>query len=1124
MFAQIIEQGSTWDKEFVGIGEMGEPIYKITSTPPRLINNDGEYTEYVFTDSLDTLQVETLHGSVSLDKSSCEFAFYKNQINSSIPIFIDDIEPRVSVGGVSNWVAIPQLNNAACVPTFDEDTLTLSAKKIHTEGIIEYKYQSANLKWKTQLEITNLSTDTDRTYGFVQVFDVTDDNIKIGNAERKLGDSVGVKFDREFLQNNNASVLDLLNGVKFDFDIGFDNLGSIEVLSKNPNSAKIQFDYSRALSPLLPNQTLVIDPAIVLDAGAGGTLEDTDNNGACDTFGTLTTTTFQFVRVMSTASTDDCYIADIEFVLPGTATNATSVSAVTIDLEVDLTTNDQSYDFKSIDLDDLSTRTGAQRFTSVQAGSDYISAVTVPSVALQTFTLNSVAHDDVLANLQGGGGEFSVGIEPSTFVQGASNKQFRFNSVSGTNPPEISITYSSAPPPDSVDDLVSDLTTASTVDLNWSEPGLNGFPLVNYLVNSTTPTGDPLTFVGNTTSSFYNVTGLAANTAYSFRTSALTEGGYNTTGSTILNVTTHNTQPPTGLTADTISLSEILLSWIAPASGDAPNGYKIQRESPTGGGWSVLIANTTDTSVTHTDTGLTSATQYNYKVSTLSTTGESVPTAGVANYTWGVPQQVTGLTVGDTSSTSLTLDWTAPGDNGFAITGYKIERESPTGAGFTTLVSDTGSTAVSYVNTGLTPMTQYNYKVSAINSQGTGTASNAGANYTLPDFPILLVVNPEGTSTTDLNLEWTEPAVNFGINGYKIERAPSVGGTFAVINANTTNTNTYYNDTGLAINTYYNYRVSSLGNLTSESSIPSNTYSQTTYHLPDSVDDLTATASGFGSALLEWTVPDTLYGYILGYMINYTTPPADPLTIYVNSTGTSDVSAIVGLPINDYSFRVSAVTIHGTNVSAGLIANLTTIQSTTLGDLDVDFSEQQEAQQVPITFTLHDINATQSVLQVNYDSTMDLDCNFAYKYARSNTTYGGLVETPISGTSVYTNFTLNDPANEIIDVNCIDSINSTNTGFFQISLAEIPFFEMADNFSGGLYGTQGFFGFFDLITLLAVIVSMIGFNRYNPAVGVVLMLSMLGALAYYELIELSGLILGVLALMVVLAIGTVKKT
>ena len=107
-----------------------------------------------------------------------------------------------------------------------------------------------------------------------------------------------------------------------------------------------------------------------------------------------------------------------------------------------------------------------------------------------------------------------------------------------------------------------------------------------------------------------------------------------------------------------------------------------------------------------------------------------------------VPGAPTSLTATDVSSTQINLSWTAPSDNGGStITGYKIER-SPDGSTWSTIVSNTGNTSTSYTDNGLTHSTTYTYRVSAINSVGTGSPSNTASATTSAG----IVLN--GTKTT----------------------------------------------------------------------------------------------------------------------------------------------------------------------------------------------------------------------------------------------------------------------------------------------------------------------------------------------------------------------------------------
>ncbi len=82
------------------------------------------------------------------------------------------------------------------------------------------------------------------------------------------------------------------------------------------------------------------------------------------------------------------------------------------------------------------------------------------------------------------------------------------------------------------------------------------------------------------------------------------------------------------------------------------------------------------------------------------------------------------------SETELDISWTAPvDDGGCEITGYRIQRRTG-GGSWSTIVADTGNTATTYSDSGLSQNTNYYYRIAAINSEGVGSYSNENSQYT----------------------------------------------------------------------------------------------------------------------------------------------------------------------------------------------------------------------------------------------------------------------------------------------------------------------------------------------------------------------------------------------------------
>jgi len=233
-------------------------------------------------------------------------------------------------------------------------------------------------------------------------------------------------------------------------------------------------------------------------------------------------------------------------------------------------------------------------------------------------------------------------------------------------------------------------------------------------------------------------------------TVTLTSTSTSTTASSSTSISLTVPGAPTGLTANAISSNQINLVWVTPASngGATITGYEIDRSLNGGTSWSVLVANTGSSGVTYSDTGLTAATTYTYRVEAINSvgTGAASNTAS-ATTSASVPGAPTGLTANTISYNQINLAWTAPASNGgAAITGYEIDRSLNGGGSWSILVANTLSTAVAYSDNGLTPGTTYTYRVDAINSVGVGASSNTASATTQVAYVPITLTN-SGSST-----------------------------------------------------------------------------------------------------------------------------------------------------------------------------------------------------------------------------------------------------------------------------------------------------------------------------------------------------------------------------------------
>lgn len=198
---------------------------------------------------------------------------------------------------------------------------------------------------------------------------------------------------------------------------------------------------------------------------------------------------------------------------------------------------------------------------------------------------------------------------------------------------------------------------------------------------------------------------------------------------------------PSNLVATTFSSSQINLTWTDNANNE--NGFKI--EQSTDGTAFTQIAAVGSNATSFSVTGLTASTTYHYRVASFNDAGNS-EYSNTANATTSpappaLPLAPSGLNATVVSRTQISLSWT---DNSGNETGFRIERcKGPNCTNFVQ-ITQVGANVNTFLDTGLTRNTSYNYRVRAFNAGGNSAYSNTATGKTLKfdDMPTRAEVTP----------------------------------------------------------------------------------------------------------------------------------------------------------------------------------------------------------------------------------------------------------------------------------------------------------------------------------------------------------------------------------------------
>ncbi|MCL2709347.1 MAG: fibronectin type III domain-containing protein [Planctomycetaceae bacterium] len=293
----------------------------------------------------------------------------------------------------------------------------------------------------------------------------------------------------------------------------------------------------------------------------------------------------------------------------------------------------------------------------------------------------------------------------------------------------------------------------------------------------------------------------------------------------------------------------VVLQWEA----EGADHFTLQRRGPGETNWTTIY---TGSNTEYTDTGLTGATQYQYRVQVIDPSTATALSAfsSTASPIIFLPVPVLGNVTA--SHTSINVTWNAVDH----ATGYILQYSTDASflTGVVTLTDMMELTSTSRLITGLAPDTNYHFRVIAIGTGAYGSSVDwsdvvSATTTSIPSLPAPLNLRPIQTGQTAVSLQWNTVA---DAAEYILQRKGSGDADFVTIY---TGFAAKFIDQGLTAETDYEYRVQAVGSAFTEP-IFVTTLASTETDVPIFLDTY---VNEFGQITLTWTDLGEDYTYTI---------------------------------------------------------------------------------------------------------------------------------------------------------------------------------------------------------------------------------------------------------------------
>ena len=341
--------------------------------------------------------------------------------------------------------------------------------------------------------------------------------------------------------------------------------------------------------------------------------------------------------------------------------------------------------------------------------------------------------------------------------------------------------------------FAAESATSSSVSLKWDKnANASGYEIEQYKGGKWTQ----IAKINNSSTVSYNVSGLAADTTYTFRMRAYKTLSSGTAYSDYVRLAAKTQLTNTDKFVGTaISPTAVKLDW---NRNDKVTGYIIEQYK--GGKWTQIAVTKNNTTLTFTVKGLADATPYSFRIKTYKNADGKTNYSGYTTVKAETPPAaVKKARVTSTTATWITLEW----ERNANVTGYAIEQYK--GGKWTQIAATKNNTTLKFIVKGLNPDTKYSFRIRAYKTNGTkttygGYVSMAGTTR----IANVAKFNATALSQVAVKLSWSRNTI---ASGYVIEQYK--GGKWTQINVIKDKNVTTMVVAPLAKGTTYSFRMKS---------------------------------------------------------------------------------------------------------------------------------------------------------------------------------------------------------------------------------------------------------------------------------------------------------------------------